>query len=70
MLGVQKETGGEEEEGDDGAGADGGVGDGMGIGMGGGLVEPNIPTGMGQDQIAMGGGYGGYGVQQGYGSAW
>ncbi|WVO22873.1 uncharacterized protein IAS62_004216 [Cryptococcus decagattii] len=54
VLGVQKETGGEEEEGDDGAGADGGVGDGMGIGMGGGLVEPNIPTGMGQDQIAMG----------------
>ncbi|KIR58766.1 DNA-directed RNA polymerase II subunit RPB3 [Cryptococcus bacillisporus CA1873] len=70
VLGVQKETGGEEEEGDDGAGADGGVGDGMGIGMGGGLVEPNIPTGMGQDQIAMGGGYGGYGVQQGYGGAW
>ena len=70
VLGVQKEIGGEEEEGEDGAAADGVVGDGMGVGMGGGLVEPNIPAGIGQDQTAMAGGYGGYGSQQGYGGSW
>ncbi|UOH82715.1 hypothetical protein LQV05_005424 [Cryptococcus neoformans] len=70
VLGVQKETGGEEEEGEDGAAADGVVGNGMDMGMGGGLVEPNIPVEIGQGQMAMGSGYGGYGSQQGYGDSW